>query len=449
MLDPVAQIHAQASLGLLEQTDLDTILARLEWLSKARPDQKQPLQPDEFGMWFLWLLMAGRGAGKTRTGAEETWWEGYTNPGSRIAIVGPTSNDCRKVCFEGESGLIACMPKGLVHRYSSNDLTLHMSNSTIIQGYSAEEPNRLRGPQHHFAWVDELAAWRYLQDTWDQLMFGLRLGQNPRVIATTTPRPLALLKDLLKSPTTRLSTATTYDNQDNLARIFIEKIVAKYEGSRLGRQELLAHILDEVPGALWNMTELDKNRVVHEYDPEQPSRAVVPEFMDRICVAVDPPASQGPDADECGIMVGGRARNKHGYLLADRTVQGLSPEGWARQAVTAYWEFDADILVCEVNNGGDMVEHTIKQVDRRVKVKKVHASRGKVIRAEPVATLYEQGRVHHVGTFAKAEDQMCAFTTDFDKKTRGYSPDRVDAVVWLWTELMVTGSRYNPGALAS
>ncbi|WP_424139384.1 terminase large subunit domain-containing protein [Roseomonas chloroacetimidivorans] len=278
---------------------------------------------------------------------------------------------------------------------------------------------------------DELAAWRY-PEAWDMLMFGLRLGDDPRAVVTTTPKPVKLVRDLLRDPTTAVTRGSTYENKGNLAPAFLSQIVAKYEGTRLGRQELNAEVLEDVPGALWNREMLDSLRI---------KRA--PEDLKRIVVAVDPAGSSGEDADETGIVVCGLGRDGHGYVLEDLTCRE-SPDGWAQAAVNAYRRHKADRIVAERNFGGDMVESTIRTVDRNVPVTLVHASRGKVRRAEPVAALYEQGRVHHVGAFAAMEDQMCAFTADFDRAKAGYSPDRLDAAVWGLTNLMVEGQAPQP-----
>ncbi len=380
------------------------------------------------GKWTVWLVMAGRGFGKSRIGAE--WVRGLVEMGKakRIALVGETAADARDVMVEGESGLLSIYPPGKRPRYESSKRRLTWSNGAIATTYSAEEPDQLRGPQHDGAWCDEIAKWRY-PDAWDQLMFGLRLGDDPRCVATTTPRPVKLIKELLADPSTVVTRGSTYENLANLAPSFAQKIIRKYEGTRLGRQELNAEVLEDVAGALWNRAMLDALRV-----------KAAP-FLARIVVAIDPAVSSGEDADETGIVAAGVGSEGHAYVLSDGSGR-YTPEGWAKEAVAMYRRFRADRVVGEVNNGGDMVEATLRVIDPGVSYRAVRASRGKVVRAEPIAALYEQGRVHHVGAFAQLEDQMCAFTTDFDRRAYGYSPDRVDALVWALTELTASQTEY-------
>ena len=342
------------------------------------------------------------------------------HPGCRIAVVAPTFGDVSGTCFQGESGLMASLPDSCATGYNKSLAELTMPNGTLIKGFSADQPNRLRGPQFHFAWCDEPASFRY-PESWTMLMLGLRLGDDPRCVATTTPKPVKLIRDLVKDPNTRVTRGTSYENRDNLAPAFFEKIIKQYEGTRLGRQELMAEVLDDVPGALWQRAQIDSLRV-----------SIVPD-MYRVVVAIDPAVSANEDSDETGIIVAGMGVDGHGYVLADLTCR-LSPDGWARRAVTGYHQWQADRIVAEVNNGGDMVRTTVATVDARVPYKAVHASRGKVVRAEPIAALYEQGRIHHVGTFDELEDQQCSFTPD---NLAGTSPDRVDALVWTFTELFV------------
>lgn len=421
---------------------------------KCSPEMVGQLRDD----WFFWLLMAGRGAGKTRTGAEDAWWYGYRYPGARYAIVAPTNSDCRKTCFEGESGLLARVPPLLVANWNRGEMVLTLTNGTMYQGYSADEPDRLRGPQHHRAWCDELAAWRYLDETIDNLLMGLRLGKMPRIVATTTPRPLKRLKEIVADTTTVVQPVSTYANLENLPRIFVEKILKRYEGSRLGRQELHAEILTDNPGALWQRTQIDDLRI-----REQCKKGVIRTedgrtiTMVRIVVGVDPASGGlGEDGkvdptkevvgDECGIVVVGLGDDGRAYVLADCTVAGATPGEWGAAVVRAYDEWGADRVIYEANQGGEMVRHTVvtsakalrDEGERKsdfVPTEAVWASRGKVTRAEPVSALYEQKRCSHVGTHATLEDQMCEFTANFDKKRMGYSPDRVDALVWAVTHL--------------
>jgi len=393
-----------------------------DWRYRARPEQLPPV-----GSWRVWLLMAGRGFGKTRCGAE--WVRAEVKAGRRrIALVGPTAADARHVMVEGASGILAISPDPERPLYEPSKRRLTWPNGAVATTYSADEPERLRGPQHDAAWCDELAAWRY-PEAWDMLMFGMRLGGDPRVVVTTTPKPTKIIRDLLDDPTTIITRGTTYDNATHLAPAFLAQIVKRYEGTRLGRQELNAEVLEEVPGGLWNRKRLEELRWPHN--------KAVPELV-RIVVAIDPAASSNEDADETGIILAGKDANGTGYVLGDYSGR-YTPTQWAGHAIALYREHKADRIVAEVNNGGEMVENTLRMVDRNVAFTAVHASRGKVIRAEPVAALYEQrpGRVWHVGSFPRLEDQMCGFTIDFDRKTAGFSPDRVDALVWAFTDLLV------------
>lgn len=390
-----------------------TELAALEWDWKfwARPNQ---LPPE--GDWRVWLLLAGRGFGKTRTGAE--WCRSQVDAGrGRLALVAPTAADVRDVMVEGESGMLAVCPPWSRPIYEPSKRRLSWPNGAIATTYSADEPDRLRGPQHDGAWADEVAAWRY-PETWDQLLFGLRLGPDPRAVVTTTPRPVKVIRELLKAPHAVTTRGSSYENRDNLADAFFAQITSRYEGTRLGRQELYAEVLDDVPGALWTRDMLERCR-----------RQKAPE-MSRVVVAIDPAVTSGEEADETGIVVAGKGVDGHGYVLADLTCR-LSPDGWAARAVEAYRHFEADRIVAEVNNGGDMVESVIRTKDRLVPFTAVRASRGKRVRAEPVAALYEQERVHHVGLFPQLEDQQCTFVPD----ALDGSPDRVDALVWAFSSL--------------
>ena len=381
-------------------------------------------------------MLAGRGFGKTRMGAE--WVRGLVEgptplrapPGApaRIALVADTEHDGRDVMIEGESGLRRCARPGLKPVYQASRRRLLWPNGAIAQLYSAADPDQLRGPQHHAAWGDELAKWRHGAETWSNLLFGLRLGHDPRAVLTTTPRPIALLLEILGRPDTVVTRGTTFENRSNIARVFFDQVVRAYQGTRLGRQELLGEILEDVPGALWTRQMLEDLRV--EAAP----------VLDRIVVAVDPPVSSGTASNACGIVVAGRGVDGRAYILADRTVQGVSPHRWASAALQAYGDFEADRLIAEANNGGELVEAVIRQIDRTASYRAVHASRGKFARAEPVAALYEQARVSHVRDGAgldQLEDQMCAFTLDRLESGARASPDRVDALVWALTDLML------------
>jgi predicted phage terminase large subunit-like protein len=364
--------------------------------------------------------MAGRGFGKTRSGSE--WTLEQVSAGCRrIALVGATAADVRDVMIEGESGILACSPDWNRPVYEPSKRRLTWPNGAIATAFSADEPSRLRGPQHDAAWCDELASWRY-PEAWDMLMFGLRLGRQPRCIVTTTPRSVRVLRELLQREDCVVTRGTSYENRDNLAPSFFSSIVRKYQGTRVGRQELEAELLEDVPGALWNHGVIEAARV-----------SAVPELV-RVIVAVDPAVTSGEDSDETGVIVAGRDKNGDAYVLADLSGRH-PPVEWARIAVSAYRTHGADRIVAEVNQGGDLVEQTIRAVDPNAAFTAVRASRGKLTRAEPISALYEQGRVHHLGVFPALEDQMCAFTPDIDRATG--SPDRVDALVWALAELMI------------
>lgn len=384
-----------------------------DWQLSARPNQLPPMDTD----WLIWLLLAGRGFGKTRAGAEFVRAEVEAGRARRIALVTSTAADGRDVVVEGESGLLAISTAWQRPTYEPSKRRLTWPNGAIATLYSAEEADRLRGPQHDLAWADELAAWSD-PAAWDMLMFGLRLGKRPRAVVTTTPRPTKLIRELVKreGQDVVISRGSTQENAANLAPAFLAEIVRRYQGTRLGRQELDAELLEDVVGALWQREWIDQTRL-----------AEAPELI-RIVVAIDPATTSGEDADETGIVVAGIDADYHGYILADLSGR-YPPHEWAAKAIGAYHRYKADCIVAEVNQGGEMVESVIRQIDPNVSFRSVHASRGKVTRAEPVAALYEQARVHHVGSLPALEDQMCAFTADIDRKSAG-SPDRVDALVW-------------------
>jgi phage terminase large subunit-like protein len=341
---------------------------------------------------------------------------------------------------EGEAGILAISPDHERPLYEPSKRRLTWRNGAVATTFSADEPERLRGPQHDAAWCDELGAWRY-PEAWDMLMFGMRLGADPRTVVTTTPRPAKLIRDLVRDPTCVVTRGSSYENRANLAGAFLQQIIKKYEGTRLGRQELNAELLDDVPGALWSRALIEAAR--------PPMGFVMPDLV-RVVVAIDPAASSGEDADETGIIVAGKDKDSRGYVLADLSGHH-TPIEWARIAVAAYKSHGADRIVAEVNNGGEMVEATLRVVDDNVAYTAVHATRGKVVRAEPVAALYEQGRIRHMGAFTALEDQMCEFTPDLDRskpkrdstdpsslgKGGRTSPDRADALVWAFTELLV------------
>lgn len=405
---------------------------RWHWPFWARPNQRAPE-----GKWNTWVVLAGRGFGKTKMGSE--WIRenvcGKTPlappPGGdgwkRIALVAETAADARDVMVLGDSGILNCHPKDFRPEWSPTNRRLTWPNGVQAWVYNATEPDQLRGPQHGAAWVDELAKFRYMQETWDQLQFGLRLGDHPQVLVTTTPRPMPLIKKLVQDADTVVTRGSTLDNKDNLAENTIKQLYDRYGSTRLGRQELEGEILGDIPGALWTREAIDMARMTE-----------APDDLERVFVAVDPAASSNEGSDENGIVVVGLARDKdgyaRGYVLEDASLRG-SPEEWAKKAVLMYRKWQADKIVAEKNNGGEMVEHVIRSVDRSVPIKLVHASRGKIVRAEPISALYEQGRVHHVGRFDELEDQMCTFSVDQIRNESTGSPDRVDALVWGLTEI--------------
>jgi phage terminase large subunit-like protein len=385
------------------------------WRAWARPSQLPPA-----GAWRIWLLLAGRGFGKTRSGAEFVREQVALAAATRVALVAPTAADARDVMVEGESGILAISPSGERPRYEPSKRRLTWPNGAIATLFSADEPERLRGPQFDLAWCDELAAWRY-PAAWDMLRMGVRLGTDPRIVATTTPKPVPLIRTLLKTADCIVSRGSTRENANNLAPAFLGAILAQYEGTRLGRQELEAELLEDVPGALWTRDAIERARV---------NRAPA---LRRVVVAIDPAVSSRDNADETGIVVAGLGEDGHGYVLDDRSGR-LRPHEWAARAIAAFHAHEADCVVAEINNGGEMVEATLRMIDASVPYRPVHASRGKIMRAEPVAALYEQRRVHHLGAFPALEDQMCIFT---GAASGGASPDRLDALVWALSELMV------------
>ncbi len=429
MINPTeaARLAADIAREALPHADADALLD--DWSMWARPEQLAPAKLADGRDWRVWLLLAGRGFGKTRSGAEWVRAQVEHRTARRIALVAPTARDARLVMAEGQSGLLAVAPPDQRPVFEASKRQLLWPNGAVATLFSADEPDRLRGPQFDAAWCDELAAWRY-PAAWDMLMMGLRLGENPRAVATTTPKPVALIRTLLASPDCVVTRGTTRENAANLAPGFLTAILKQYEGTRLGRQELDAELLDDMPGALWSRDAIEQARV-----------DVAPELR-RIVVAIDPAASASADADETGIIVAALGQNGAGYVLDDLSGR-FSPHDWAARAIDAYRAHRADRIVAEVNNGGAMVEATLRVLDAGISYRPVHASRGKLARAEPVAALYLQGRVHHVGAFPALEDQMCAFTGG--PLSHAASPDRVDALVWALSELMLGNA--EPGLL--
>lgn len=416
-------------LSKLTQDELAAL--RFDWFFWSRANQRTPGSTGaeiSRADWQYWLILAGRGFGKTRTGAETVrrWSREFTY----CNLIAATADDARDIMVEGESGIIAICPRAERPHYEPSKRKLTWPNGSVSLIFTADEPERLRGKQHMKLWCDEIAAWRY-PESWDQAKFGLRIGTNPQAVVTTTPRPTQLVRDITADPGTVVTRGSTYANRENLAPAFFATVIKKYEGTRLGRQELDGEVLDDNPNALFQRGDIDAGRIAIDAMPIT--------SMDRIVVAIDPAATNNEESDETGIVVAGM-KGDHAYIFAD--VSGkFSPRGWAQKAVAHFHEKQADRIVAEVNNGGDMVVATIHAEDPNVPVTKVTATRGKAIRAEPVAALYEQHRVHHVGSFTALEDQMC----EFDPIDTSNSPDRMDAMVWAIHDLML-GER-STGAL--
>ncbi len=422
------------------------------WLSTARYNQLTPQ-----GQWRIWLLLAGRGFGKTRTCAEDLKSYAWRNEGSRIGVFAASFADGRDICFEGESGLVSIIPPSCIEVWNRSIGELKLINGSIMRLFSAEEPDRVRGHQFHRAWADELASYKGKitkkdaaaegvpgtpKPMLEQIQLATRLKPDPRILISTTPRPLKLLKELIARSTTVLTGGSTLENRDNLAPEFLQTVLDLYEGTRLGRQELFAEILDEVEGALWNRKMIDDTRL-------DPKKDKLPPFK-RIIVAVDPAVTANRRSNETGIIVIGLTFNNRAIVLQDASGK-FSPDGWADRVISAYQNWGAHRIVAESNQGGDMVETIMRSREggRNLPVKLVSATKGKIVRAEPVAALYEKQRVAHWGVFAKLEDEMCEYTGDGGAEE---SPDHLDALVWGVTELML-GGRNIPfaaaGAIAS
>ena len=402
----------EAALAGISPADAAELLAR--WDFWARPDQLPPR-----GAWRTWLILAGRGWGKSRTGAEWVRAEVKAARAGRIALVARTAADVRDVIVEGESGILAISPKGERPTWEPSRRRLTWPNGATATTYSADEPDQLRGPQSDLAWCDELAAWRY-PDAWDQLRFGLRLGDNPRVVVTTTPRPTPIIRALLSASDTVVTRGRTRDNRANLAPGVVAELEARYAGSRLGRQELDGEVLDDSAGALFRWAWIDAARVVKAPD------------LRRVVVAVDPATTSGDESDETGIVIACIGYDGRGYVIADESGR-YRPEEWARRVASEFATHKADAVIAEGNQGGEMIGAVLRACGAStLPVRTVHAKRGKATRAEPVAVLYEQGRVSHVGALARLEDQL----TTWDPASNRESPDRLDALVYAVTELM-------------
>ncbi len=433
MLPPVHESwnHVLASLPndaresiIASLSDDDAIYASGDWFLQARREQMAPTWD-----WFIWLIIAGRGFGKNWAGSNWLVQKHLTGNAKNSAVIASTSSDLRRYCVEGPSGILSIAPNWFRPEYkpSKSKLVWPDGGETLL--FTSEKPDRLRGPNLDNAWCDELAAWRYLEETWHMLQLCLRYGDSPQCLVTTTPRPKKILRELMKREKldVAVTRGSTYDNIANLPDRFVSEIISQYKGTRLERQEIYGELLDEFEGALWSYKLLDDCRVF-----EHP-------ILTRIGVAIDPPISSQEGADLAGIVTGGIAANKEGYVLGDHSLRA-SPHDWAAKAVMLYHELTADFIVAEKNQGGEMVESTIKSVDSSVNVILVHASKAKITRAEPIAAMYEQRRIHHVGTFAELEDEQCLFLPGEIKK----SPDRADALVWLMTELMGGLNRVAP-----
>lgn len=388
-----------------------------DWKAKARPEQLAP-----GGDWSIWLLLAGRGAGKTLSAAQHIREVADSGTVRHIGLIGQTASAIRDLMVLGPSGIMSIVPNFNRPVYEPSKAAITWHNGVKLHLFSAEEPERLRGPNLGYAWCDELCAWANLTDVWDMLQLTMRIGANPRTVISTTPKPSKLLKSLIarEGADIVITRGSTYDNRANLAKGYFASVVSRYEGTRKGRQELNAEVLEDIEGALWNMTMIDATRLLKSAKP----------WFKRIVVAVDPAATAGEDSDETGIVVAAIGDDNRGYIIDDLSGK-FSPQEWAAKVIAAYHSHQADRIVIETNMGGDMAEQTLRTVDRNVPITRVHAKRGKLTRAEPIASLYEQGRVSHIGAFETLEDQLCAYAPGCSD-----SPDRLDALVYALSDLM-------------
>jgi len=403
--------------------EVDELSRELEyrWDYVGRPSQQQPS-----GNWDTWVIKAGRGYGKTRTGSEIT--RIWSDQVPSILLIGATASDLRDIMIEGPSGILATAPKGNYPLYEPSKLRITWNNGCVCHIRSADEPDRIRGIEVYRGWFDEFASWSYPAEAWDMIQMSVRQGDTKKLI-TTTPRPIPILKKILAYPGTVVTHGSTYDNRKNLSKQFLDSITERYKGTRIGRQEIYAEIIEDIEGALWINSMIDKYRV--KSAPE----------LKRILIGVDPAVTATAQSDETGIIVAGKGIDDHAYILHDAS--GIfTPLQWAKRVVHNYDKWNADRVIAEVNNGGDLVETNIKTIEPQISYKSVHATRGKIIRAEPVVALYEQGKVHHVGNLNKLEEQMTTWDAQNDK-----SPDRVDALVWALTELML-GRKVNTNVWA-
>jgi phage terminase large subunit-like protein len=429
-------LHASSNSQLLHHLLHDLTpreLAELtfDWQLWARESQLPPLISNGGGEWRTWLFLGGRGAGKTRAGAEWIRSQARTlhnRRAKRLALIGPTIQHIRAVMIEGVSGLLAIHPGHERPTYEPSKNQVVWPNGSIAQMFAADEYETLRGPQFHAAWCDELCRWKHPQQAWDMLQLTLRLGDQPRAVITTTPKASKLLKHLVADDATAVTHDTTSANRANLSAVFLSEVTRRYAGTSLGAQELEGQIVEQFSGGLWRRDWLNETRVVKAPD------------LVRIVVAVDPPVTANASSDACGIVVAGLGVDGRGYILADRTIKGREPQVWARATIAAYKDFEADRIVAEVNQGGDLVVLVIHSVDPTAPVKKVRATRGKWARAEPISALYAEGRISHVGEFTALENQMIAYDGTSSSLLSAKSPDRLDALVWALTELMLTTS---------
>ncbi|MFQ3595672.1 MAG: terminase family protein [Sphingomonadaceae bacterium] len=398
-----------------------------DWRFQARPEQ---LAPE--GEWSVWLILAGRGFGKTRSGAEWVVRQALMHPGCRIALVGTTLHDVESVMVGGESGILAVSPSHFQPRHARTKRQVIWPNGSTATLFSAVEANHLRGPQFHFAWCDEIAAWAKAQAVWDNLRMCLRLGDRPRCVVTTTPRPTGFLRALVRTEGVTLTRGSTFDNRVNLPPSFVRDMSEAYGATALGRQELQGELLERIDGALWSRDGLEKCRAA----PSGP--------LKRVVVGVDPPAGPGT----CGIVVAGLDPAGKAYVLSDASLTDAMPADWAKAVAAAHARHEADCIVVEVNQGGRMIEGVLEADGRTLPVKPVRASVGKVARAEPVATLYARGLVHHAQPFPELEDQLCGLILGGGYVGPGQSPDRADALVWAITELLLANQGQQPGLRA-
>ena len=413
-LASLSEEQRQLLIRSLNPADADALL--YDWKLWARANQLAPK-----GDWSTWMIMSGRGWGKTRTGAE--WIRERVQAGyRRIGLIAKTPADARDIMIEGESGILACIPKDQRPTYETTKRRLTWKNGAVALAFSSHEPDHLRGVQFDTVWVDELATYEYARETWETMRFALRLSDDPRCLVTTTPKPMAIIKEIIKEEGTVLTTGSSYDNQANLTPQFFEQILSRYENTRIGRQEIHAELLDEAEGSLWKRDWIENTRV-----------GECPNLL-RIVVALDPAVTKNKESDETGIVVCGIDDKNELYVLDDSSGR-YTPQQWGGEAIALYKRWMADRIVAETNNGGMMVESVLRQIDESIPYKSVHASKGKRVRAEPISALYEQGKVHHVGRHNDLEDQLC----NWDPMSND-SPDRLDALVWACTELIGVGS---------